>query len=128
MVVAKTANLERRFKRRLGGVSCQPSLINLIIQLIAGAVGGNAAGAAMKNIDLDTLGNTIAGAIGGAGGGVAGAVVTAVVGLLKNSKVAYAVMALARNTQSKTVMKMESGKSAFAGERSSQRNCLSNSS
>ena len=40
----------------------------------------------------------------------------------------YAVMALARNTQSKTVVKMDSGKSAFAGERSSQRNCLSNSS
>jgi hypothetical protein len=42
--------------------------------------------------------------------------------------VVYAVMALARNTQSKTVVKMERGKSAFAGERSSQRNCLSNSS
>ena len=40
----------------------------------------------------------------------------------------YAVMALPRNTQSKTVVIMESGKSAFAGERSSQRNCLSNSS
>ena len=45
------------------------TLINLIIQLIAGAVGGNAAGAAMKNVNLGTLGNTIAGAIGGAGGG-----------------------------------------------------------
>jgi len=45
------------------------TLINLIIQLIAGAVGGNAAGAAVKNVDLGTLGNTIAGAIGGAGGG-----------------------------------------------------------
>jgi hypothetical protein len=42
--------------------------------------------------------------------------------------VVYAVMALPRNTQSKTVVKMKSGKSAFAGERSSQRNCLSNSS
>ena len=45
------------------------TLINLIIQLIAGAVGGNAAGATMRNIELGTLGNTIAGAIGGAGGG-----------------------------------------------------------
>ena len=45
------------------------TLINLIIQLIAGAIGGNAAGAAMKNVDLGTLGNTIAGALGGAGGG-----------------------------------------------------------
>ena len=90
------------------------TLINLIIQLIAGAVGGNAAGATMKNLDLGSLGNTIAGAIGGAGGGtlltallpmlqgaagttdigamlgqavgggVAGAVVTAIVGLVKN--------------------------------------------
>jgi uncharacterized membrane protein YeaQ/YmgE (transglycosylase-associated protein family) len=45
------------------------TLINLIVQLIAGAVGGNAVGATMKNVDLGTLGNTIAGAIGGAGGG-----------------------------------------------------------
>jgi uncharacterized membrane protein YeaQ/YmgE (transglycosylase-associated protein family) len=45
------------------------TIINLIVQLIAGALGGNAAGATMKNLDLGTLGNTIAGAIGGAGGG-----------------------------------------------------------
>jgi hypothetical protein len=45
------------------------TMINLIIQLIAGALGGNAAGASMKNIDLGALGNTIAGALGGAGGG-----------------------------------------------------------
>ena len=44
-------------------------IINLIIQLIAGAVGGNAAGAGFKDYNLGTLGNTIAGAIGGAGGG-----------------------------------------------------------
>jgi hypothetical protein len=37
----------------------------LIIQLIAGAVGGNAAGAAAKNVSLGGLGNTIAGAVGG---------------------------------------------------------------
>jgi uncharacterized membrane protein YeaQ/YmgE (transglycosylase-associated protein family) len=90
------------------------TIINLIIQLIAGAVGGNAAGATMKNLDLGTLGNTIAGALGGAGGGsiltallpilqgtggnfdigsllgqvvgggVTGAVVTAIVGLIRN--------------------------------------------
>ncbi|KJZ17976.1 hypothetical protein [Loktanella sp. S4079] len=41
----------------------------LIIQLISGAVGGNAAGSAMKNLSLGTLGNTIAGLVGGAGGG-----------------------------------------------------------
>jgi hypothetical protein len=91
------------------------TLINLIIQLIAGAVGGNAVGAGMKNVDLGTLGNTIAGAIGGAGGGtlltallpilqgaannvdigavvgqavgggVAGAILTAIIGIIKNA-------------------------------------------
>jgi hypothetical protein len=45
------------------------ALINLIIQLVAGAVGGNGAGSAFKNYNLGTLGNTIAGAIGGIGGG-----------------------------------------------------------
>ncbi len=90
------------------------TLINLIIQIVAGALGGNAAGAALKDMSLGTAGNTIAGAIGGGvggqiltallpmlrsaagsvdvgallgqavGGGVAGAIVTAVVGLIKN--------------------------------------------
>jgi hypothetical protein len=90
------------------------TIINLIIQLIAGAVGGNAVGAASKDISLGTLGNTIAGAVGGVGGGqllsalipmlagagnnvdigalasqavgggVAGAIVAAIVGLIKN--------------------------------------------
>ena len=93
------------------------TIINLIIQLIAGALGGNAAGATMKNLDLGTVGNSIAGAIGGAGGGtlltallpllhgaandfdlgpligqvvgggVSGAVLTAIVGLIKNAVV-----------------------------------------
>src|ERR1700745_1333155 len=87
------------------------TLINLIIQLIAGAVGGNAAGAAIKNVDLGHIGNTLAGAGGGSlltvflpilqgaaggvdigqllgqavGGGVAGAIVTAIVGVIKNA-------------------------------------------
>jgi hypothetical protein len=87
------------------------TIINLIIQIIAGAVGGNAAGAASKDISLGTLGNTIAGAVGGGqllsalvpvlagagnnvdiaalasqavGGGVAGAIVAAIVGVIKN--------------------------------------------
>ena len=89
-------------------------LINLIVQIIAGAIGGNVAGGASKDLNLGTAGNTIAGAIGGgvggqilgafipllantastidigalvgqaAGGGVAGAILTAVVGLIKN--------------------------------------------
>jgi hypothetical protein len=91
------------------------TMINLIIQIIAGAIGGNAVGAGMKNVDLGTLGNTIAGAVGGAGGGtlltallpmlqgaannvdigtlvgqavgggVTGAVLTAIVGIIKNA-------------------------------------------
>jgi len=90
-------------------------LVNLIIQLIAGAVGGNAAGAGLKDYSLGQIGNTIAGALGGVGGGqlltallpvlagtagnvdigsvlgqavgggVAGAIVTIVVGLIKNA-------------------------------------------
>jgi hypothetical protein len=90
------------------------TIVNLIIQLIAGAIGGNAAGAWLKNISLGPLGNTISGAVGGglggtilqsiipalaggggldigsligqlAGGGVSGAILTAIVGLIKNS-------------------------------------------
>ena len=90
------------------------TLINLIIQLIAGAIGGNAAGNALKDYDLGTFGNSISGAIGGVaggtvlqslipmlagaggdldvgpllgqavGGGVAGAILTFIVGLVKN--------------------------------------------
>ena len=45
------------------------TLVNLIIQLIAGAAGGNAAGSTLKNLNLGPWGNTIAGAIGGVGGG-----------------------------------------------------------
>ncbi len=45
------------------------TLINLLIQLVAGAVGGNAAGGLLKNISLGGVGNTIAGAAGGAAGG-----------------------------------------------------------
>src|SRR5215470_7676274 len=45
------------------------TIVNMIIQLIAGVVGGNAAGAALKDYNLGSLGNTIAGAIGGVGGG-----------------------------------------------------------
>src|SRR5580698_8738241 len=106
--------MKRNLKQEEERKHMSATLINLIVQLIAGAVGGNAIAAGMKNVDLGALGNTIAGAIGGAGGGtlltallpmlqgaagnvdvgtvlgqavgggVAGAVVTAVVGLLKN--------------------------------------------
>ena len=89
-------------------------LINLVIQVVAGAIGGYAIGAGVKDINLGTLGNTVAGAIGGgvggqalqaliptlalaAGnidigslfgqavcGGVAGAILTAIIGVVKN--------------------------------------------
>ncbi len=91
------------------------TIINIIIQLIAGAIGGNAAGAGLKDYNLGQIGNTIAGALGGVGGGqiltallpmlagtagnvdigsvigqavsggIAGAIVTLVVGLIKST-------------------------------------------
>jgi hypothetical protein len=82
----------------------------LLIQLISGAVGGNAAGAALKEKGLGALGNTITGLLGGAGigqllaslapqlleslagqiggAGVGGAVVTAIIGIIKSKMAA----------------------------------------
>ena len=45
------------------------SLIPVIIQLVSGAVGGNLAGAVMKNLSLGTIGNSIIGILGGGLGG-----------------------------------------------------------
>ena len=44
-------------------------LLNLVIQLVAGAVGGNAVGAMLRQFNLGPLGNSIAGIIGGGLGG-----------------------------------------------------------
>lgn len=44
-------------------------IINLIIQLVAGAAGGNGLGKMLQQFTLGPLGNTIAGAIGGLAGG-----------------------------------------------------------
>lgn len=44
-------------------------LATILTQVIGGLVGGNAAGAASKNISLGPLGNSVAGAIGGGLGG-----------------------------------------------------------
>ena len=44
-------------------------LLPIIIQLISGAVGGNAAGSLMKNLSLGTLGNSLVGILGGGLGG-----------------------------------------------------------
>jgi hypothetical protein len=40
-------------------------IIGFIIQLVAGAIGGNAVGAGAKNYSLGTAGNSVVGAIGG---------------------------------------------------------------
>ena len=54
-------------------------LTALIIQVIAGALGGNAApGAVSKDLSLGPLGNSIAGAVGG---GVGGQILTAILGI-----------------------------------------------
>ena len=46
-----------------------PALIGWIIKLVSGAVGGNVAGAAMKDKSLGVLGNSVAGILGGGAGG-----------------------------------------------------------
>lgn len=43
--------------------------MELLIQLVAGILGGNAAGAALKNKSLGPVGNSIAGLLGGGIGG-----------------------------------------------------------
>ena len=45
------------------------NVIALIVQLISGAVGGNIAGAALKNVSLGPVGNSIVGILGGGLGG-----------------------------------------------------------
>ncbi|WP_088344916.1 MULTISPECIES: hypothetical protein [Rhodomicrobium] len=53
------------------------TIINLIIQLVAGAGGANVLANAVRKLDLGPLGNTIIGALGGLGGGsLAGAMMT----------------------------------------------------
>ncbi len=89
-------------------------ITSLLIQLVSGAVGGNVAGAALKNLSLGTVGNSLVGILGGgiggqllgmlgmggggegamdagsilssvAGGGVGGAVLLAIIGFVKKS-------------------------------------------
>jgi hypothetical protein len=45
------------------------SIVDLIIQLLAGAFGGNVAGGLLKQYSLGPLGNSIAGIVGGGLGG-----------------------------------------------------------
>ncbi len=44
------------------------SALGLVVELVAGAIGGNGVASAVKNLNLGTLGNTLVGAIGGAAG------------------------------------------------------------
>lgn len=45
------------------------SILPIIIQLVSGAVGGNAIGAVMKKLSLGTIGNSLVGILGGGIGG-----------------------------------------------------------
>jgi hypothetical protein len=45
-------------------------IVDLIILIVAGVIGGNAIGKSLPKYDLGAVGNTIAGAIGGIGGGL----------------------------------------------------------
>ncbi len=53
------------------------SIVPLIIQLVSGAVGGNVAGALMKNSSLGVALNSVAGIVGG---GVGGQILQALLG------------------------------------------------
>lgn len=46
------------------------TLVPLITQVVAGAIGGNAASAALKQQAINAVARTIAGAVGGIGGGI----------------------------------------------------------
>ena len=91
------------------------NIISLLIEAVSGAVGGNIAGAAMKENSLGTVGNSVAGIVGGglgglllqsvlgsaaagdgplelttilsnvAGGGIGGAILMAIIGAIKNT-------------------------------------------
>jgi len=60
-----------------GSLTMWGGIVGLIIQLIAGGVGGNIAGSALKQYDLGAVGNTIAGVIGG---GVGAQIIGALLG------------------------------------------------
>jgi hypothetical protein len=45
--------------------SCEGDMEQILMNLIAGAIGGNAAGKASPSFDLGTVGNTISGLVGG---------------------------------------------------------------
>ncbi len=69
------------------------NIINLIISLVSGAVGGNIAGAAMKDKSLGTAGNSLAGIFGG---GIGGAILQAL-GLFKDQAAGFDIGAILAN-------------------------------
>ncbi len=96
------------------------NLVNLLISLVSGAVGGNVAGAAMKDKSLGTAGNSAAGILGGGigglllkllgiGGGAAaagsgldlGAVISDVAGGGVGGAVLLAIIAMIKNSMAK---------------------------
>lgn len=56
-------------------------IVNLLISLVSGAVGGNVSGAAASDKSLGTLGNSVAGLVGGGLGGY----ILQALGLLANA-------------------------------------------
>ncbi|MBY6239783.1 hypothetical protein [Methylosinus sp. Sm6] len=70
------------------------AFINLIIQLISGAVGGAGVGKAAKSLDLGPAANAIVGAVGGAGGGsILSSLIPAIAGTAANGGFDIAVFA-----------------------------------
>ena len=59
-------------RRRVGNAKSKEfnmDIGTLLVQLVSGAVGGNAAGAVLKKFSLGTLGNSLVGILGGGLGG-----------------------------------------------------------
>jgi uncharacterized membrane protein YeaQ/YmgE (transglycosylase-associated protein family) len=86
----------------------ESQIVSWLVSLVIGAVGGNIAGALLKNFSLGPIGNTIAGVLGGGlggqiltalfsggaptglagnllGSGIGGALLMIIVGLIKNA-------------------------------------------
>ena len=91
-------------------------MTSLLIQLISGAIGGNVAGALLKQFSLGTVGNSIAGILGGGiggqlfsllgaggtGGGLdAGSLISGVLGSGVGGGVLMAIIGLVRQQMSK---------------------------
>jgi hypothetical protein len=59
--------------------------IGIIVQLIAGAVGGFGTAKAVKSVDLGNVGNIISGAIGGVGGTWLASLIPGIQGMLTSA-------------------------------------------